>query len=534
LHCNPASIPTCGTATLPAASNECGPVNVTCSQPAPDTVSGCNHSRTLTFTATDLCSGLQSTCTRTYTWKVDTTPPVLSGLPSATASFQCVTLVPNPPTVTANDNCDGTVTVSYSQNPASLTGLSSCNLTIMRSWSAQDSCGNATNFTQTITVKDTNAPSITCPGPVTVQCASDVPAPDTNKVTATDCSGPVSVSWVGDVMSNSNCPNSFTLTRTYKATDACSNSSTCTQTITVHDTTAPSITCPLSLNVLCESFTPITNVTTLTSNQLAQLGVIVSDNCGGTVTVTVKDTTASNPGDCPKVYTRLFTATDGCGNTNVCHQTITCYCDTLITDTMLCTLPTGLCGSSGNNQFNLLFTQDPQNHACYKLTSSNPGQFYYNVFFTGTPGSLAVFTFSIPYPFVTQGAQAVHAYDGLTTSTSGGVTCLTPGNLLTQWSTNVTISSYTPQKMGSFASVTVQVTVPASGFVYLNMHLDYGLKQTTDFGQDGSGNATVCGNPSILIPNGQTYLFGNQTIQSCNSFKKNSGVGGPVGSSNDR
>src|SRR5262249_60981145 len=71
LGCNPPSIPTCGTATPPTASNECGPVNVTC-EAVDAPVSGCNHSRTLTFTAT--ACGLTSTPTRTYTCQAVTAP----------------------------------------------------------------------------------------------------------------------------------------------------------------------------------------------------------------------------------------------------------------------------------------------------------------------------------------------------------------------------------------------------------------------------------------------------------------------------
>jgi len=88
--------------------------------------------------------------------------------------------------------------------------------------------------------------------------------------------------------------------------------------------------------------------------------------------------------------------------------------------------------------------------------------------------------------------------------------------------------------VGSGGSVTV--TVPASGFVYLNVHLDYGPKGTTGYTKGGTLNndAVSCTNTAaVLIPDMQNYAFslggtisGSSTISSCNAFKKNPGVGG--------
>src|SRR6266516_5406290 len=90
---------------------------------------------------------------------------------------------------------------------------------------------------------DYNDLTITCPANATVQCASQVPAPNTASVTTSGgCTGSATVTFEGDVISNQICPNEYTITRTYKATDPGGNSKTCTQTITVNDTTAPTAT----------------------------------------------------------------------------------------------------------------------------------------------------------------------------------------------------------------------------------------------------------------------------------------------------
>src|SRR5204863_8607647 len=88
-----------------------------------------------------------------------------------------------------------------------------------RSSDLTDLCGNSATCAQTITVQDTNPPSLTCPTNLTVSCASQVPAPDTNSVTTSDnCGGAVTVSWQGDSISRTNGDTCEVMTRTYRVT----------------------------------------------------------------------------------------------------------------------------------------------------------------------------------------------------------------------------------------------------------------------------------------------------------------------------
>src|SRR5207249_10430691 len=172
---------------------------------------------------------------------------------------------------------------------------------------------NSATCIQTITVNDTNPPSITCPSNLTASCATQVP-PDTNSVTTSDaCGGPVTVTWQGDSVSSSNCPGQLVISRTYRATDQCGNSATCIQTITVNDTNPPSITCPSNLTASCASQVPVPNTNSVTT----------SDSCGGAVTVTWQGD-ALSASNCPGQYaiTRTYRATDSCGNSATCSQTI--------------------------------------------------------------------------------------------------------------------------------------------------------------------------------------------------------------------
>ena len=69
--CNPGTLPSCANVT---ATDNCGTPNVVC---APGAITGgCNKSQTFTYTATDAC-GNSAVGTATYTWKEDTTNPVL-------------------------------------------------------------------------------------------------------------------------------------------------------------------------------------------------------------------------------------------------------------------------------------------------------------------------------------------------------------------------------------------------------------------------------------------------------------------------
>jgi streptogramin lyase len=101
-----------------------------------------------------------------------------------------------------------------------------------------------------------------------------------------------------------------TRTITYTATDNCGNSNTCTQVFTWKaDTTPPTLTCATNKTVQCGTawaFDP----------------PMASGVCNGTnVNLTILST-ATN-GACPWVITRTWLATDLCGNTNTCSQTVT-------------------------------------------------------------------------------------------------------------------------------------------------------------------------------------------------------------------
>ena len=302
-----------------SASDNCGVPTVTFVN---DVSSGsCPKTITRTYRATDGC-GNSTTGTQVITVN-DTVAPNISC--PAPVTVQCDADVPAHATnlaglVTqggnATDNC-GSPTVEFVSDVSS----GSCPKTITRTYRATDGCGNFREGTQTITVNDTVAPGITCPPPVTVQCEANVPAHASDLAglrsqggNASDNCGVPTVRFVSDVPSGS-CPK--TITRTYRATDGCGNSTDCMQIITIRDTIAPTLTCPPRVTVQCDSDVPA-HATNLTS--LVAQGGSASDNCGVPTVTFVSDVSS---GSCPRIITRTYKATDGCGNETTCTQRIT-------------------------------------------------------------------------------------------------------------------------------------------------------------------------------------------------------------------
>src|SRR5205823_228388 len=130
----------------------------------------------------------------------------------------------------ASDNCQ-IASITYQDMAGG-----SCPITVTRTFVVRDGANNSASCQQIITIHDQTAPTISCAGPVTVSCTSLVPAADASSVTASDnCGGTPTVVFVSDATSSQTCANRYTITRTYKASDACGNTAACTQTITVDD-----------------------------------------------------------------------------------------------------------------------------------------------------------------------------------------------------------------------------------------------------------------------------------------------------------
>ena len=229
---------------------------------------------------------------------------------------------------------------------------------------------------------DVLPPTITCPPSVAVNCAGDVPPPNFVGGTVADACDPSPVVTHVDQISNLTCASRFILTRTYTATDSYSNSVSCSQTITVNDNTPPvpvagtiaacypdvaiaeaaamaatttTDNCPGALTKTastvgdCSAVITVTvtdgcgNAATVTYNtridntppvitcvpdKTADCGEAwsfdppeASDTCGSAIVTIVSTLTNSGAGGA-YTATRTWIATDTCGNSAQCSQTV--------------------------------------------------------------------------------------------------------------------------------------------------------------------------------------------------------------------
>ena len=224
----------------------------------------------------------------------------------------------------------------------------------------------------------------------------------------------------------------------------------------------------------------------------------------------------------------------------------------LITDSSLCTFDTD--SSADGKQFNLIFTPDYKlGGGNYKLSDSNPGQFYYNLFYQGTPGDTVDAKIDIPYPFVTQGAVPIHVYGDVSIDQHDGEICLTPLNEIANYKLTdeavdwllIDANDSGVNDVGDYYQLTVSgVNVDDDGFIYLNVHLDYGLEKETGWNKSSpeSGVDNAVDNNSVPgdqppIDDGHSYDFSAEvdgsplvgsedSIINDNQFKNIKGAGG--------
>ncbi|MEO1262137.1 MAG: MopE-related protein [Bacteroidota bacterium] len=217
-------------------------------------------------------------------------------------------------TATANTNDCCTDAAVVTCNSITVAGTCIDNSIITRTWTATYPCGAVLTCDQTITIEDTDAPVIACPSNVTVDCDDSIDPADTGMPTATDnCDADITFN-SSDATAPGSCTDASVVTRTWTATDNCGNTSTaCDQIITVEDLTAPSISCPADAVIECDESIDPANTGEATG----------SDNCDSDVMISYNDVTTA--GSCPdnSVITRTWTATDNCGNSTPCDQTIT-------------------------------------------------------------------------------------------------------------------------------------------------------------------------------------------------------------------
>src|SRR5437867_9758464 len=122
----------------------------------------------------------------------------------------------------------------------------------IRAWTATDACANTAQSTQTITIVDTTAPTISEVPDAIVECTGSTAPSATGTATGSDTCGSVTITHSDGPMSDQ-CGNTGSFIRTWTPTYASRHSSHLTQTITIVDTTAPTISDVPDATVECTS-----------------------------------------------------------------------------------------------------------------------------------------------------------------------------------------------------------------------------------------------------------------------------------------
>ncbi len=213
--------------TPPTASDNClGPVTLfDLGTTTNNGLCGNTFIATRTWLAEDACGNVDA-CSQTVV-VVDTTPPITTCPPGKTIEYGDVWNF-DPPSGT--DLGSGTnVTVRILSTVTNTAGFCAPTFSATRTWELADACSNKVTCAQTVTVRDTLPPAITCATNKNINCLApwsfDAPA-------VTDIANGTNVTLVVvSTVTNGVCGSGFSATRTWRATDGCNNSATCSQTV---------------------------------------------------------------------------------------------------------------------------------------------------------------------------------------------------------------------------------------------------------------------------------------------------------------
>ena len=263
----------------------------------------CNEEQVLlrVWTATDEC-GLSSTASQSITFEADNTAPVFSAMLEY-KTIRCG----EKPEFSHAEAIDDCTEVGLSFVDEFL--QDGCIEIYIRTWTAIDACGNVATFSQTVERVEDNTPPefFNIPNNGVLSCGEEAELimPEVTD----DC--PVVALTKNDEIVDGDCEDGYTLVRTWTAVDPCGNISTVQRTFEVEIDNTPPV------------FTFVPEDASFECRDTVQFGMPkVMDPCSD-VELTMQDQAIS--GDCANGInhiTRVWTATDACGNVSTASQTI--------------------------------------------------------------------------------------------------------------------------------------------------------------------------------------------------------------------
>ncbi len=227
----------------------------------------CAHFNFTIFRTWETIDKCQNRNTRTQTIQViDTEAPTFVVPPDTIISCEyrdSLSITGQPSLV--QDNCDATPTASFTDlviGGNCVTGEAID--TIMRTWQVVDACGNISEAVQRVILIDTIPPIITGqPATLRVQCTDDPilqPVIGTDIMAIDNCGATPLLQLMSETNDRVNAVDScgfynYSITRTWRATDACNNQTEFIQIVEVVDTIAPIIFCPEDISLMGDTLT---------------------------------------------------------------------------------------------------------------------------------------------------------------------------------------------------------------------------------------------------------------------------------------
>lgn len=322
---------------LATVSDACGIISLSQTPPIGSVV---NETTTITLQATD-GSGNNNTCTFQLTL-IDTVKPKVF-CPAVVYSYlnsSCVATTPDIIAVmTAEEYCTPTNLLVFSQNPVINSIVTSDQNVFV---TVTDLAGNSGVCFTHVILRDTIAPTITCPATQTVStdngCTYDM-TNFTGLVTASDnCSGTVLLNQTPSI------GNSLPLgptTITIEALDAQGNESTCQFTLNIQDQVAPILLCPTTPHEI-----PANSQCEATLGNLVPL-ISATDNCTGSTLIQITQNLPESHVFSGTIQV-IMTGTDESGNSGTClfdvqiidttGPAVTCLIDTSLNISGTCTM----------------------------------------------------------------------------------------------------------------------------------------------------------------------------------------------------
>ncbi len=258
---------------------------------------------TRTWTATDICGNVSSftQILRTVDTEVPAFEPLVAekviGCNDAFAFDQAI----------ANDVCT-TVSLSFEDQNLTEESCIGCIDITRRTWTAVDACGNETQATQTLIVRDQVAPTITLAADAEIELACGEELNIVAPTVVDDCSQ-VELSF-SDALLENECTGNLSFMRTWTAIDMVGNQSQITQSFLYIDDEAPVFSeVPSSIVLSCDA-------------PFEFIEPVATDACSDMVSVVfVDEFFTTDCGENMKV-TRTWIAIDECGNQASFSQTI--------------------------------------------------------------------------------------------------------------------------------------------------------------------------------------------------------------------